>query len=309
MRKSFSLVPTALLLFSTASLMIAAPSRVAAKNIQQTQSRVTPLTNQDLIELLKARLTPEEMIAKIKSSPANFDTSDAALRALKDAGLPDAVIATMMQVDNSGALSGVPNSALERHELEKQQPEQPQQILVPAGTQLDVEAAYTVNSLDMKAGDLISFRVLVPIKIDGHTVIEKGALVTARVVLAKRGGHWGHAGRLSWSMQDVVAIDGTRLPIRPEGQTGSEALSKTAGNDKRNGKSNESANTSNSVKGTSHSGEVITKALIPGVLFPPLLPLGLIQGFKRGENAVLPEGKRFLAFVGSNARVTVGSQR
>ena len=110
-------------------------------------------------------------------------------------------------------------------------------------------------------------------------------------------------------MQDVVAVDGTRLPVRPEGQTGSEELSKTPGGDKRSGKHSESANPSNSVKGTSHSGEVITKAIIAGAIFPPLAPLGLIQGFKRGENAVLPEGKRFLAFVGSNATVTVGSQR
>lgn len=299
-------VVSLLIILASLATMVAAQSGVAAKNIQQSQSRVAPLTNQDLIELLQAKLTPDEMIAKIKSLPADFDTSDAGLRALKDAGLPEAVIAAMMQVGKSGSISPVPNSApLETKEVEKQQPEEPKQIVVPAGTQLDVEAAYTVNSLDVKAGDLISFRVLVPIKIDGRTVIERGALLTARVVVAKRGGHWGHGGRLTWIMQDVLAVDGTRLPIQPEGQMGSDELSKTVDGKKPGSRSNENTNTSNSVKGTSHSKEVMTRAIIAGALFPPLAPLGLIHGFKRGENAILPEGRRFFAFVGGNAKVTV----
>ena len=298
MRKPFSLVPTALLLFSAAALMIAAPTRVAAKNIQQTQSRVAPLTNQDVIELLQARLTPDELIAKIKSSASNFDTSDSGQRILKEAGLPDAVIAVMIQSEKAPPLSAAAALA----PLESQEPEKLEKIVVPAGTQLDVEAAYTVDSLHIHTGDLISFRVLVPIKINGITVIDRGALVTGRVVAAKRGGHWGIAGRLEWSMQDVVAVDGTRIPMRAADEAGSDKLSKETGSKKRN----DGARSSNSVRGTSHSGQVITAAVVSGVLFPPLALMG---GFKRGENAVLPEGKRFLAFVGSDASVSVTSRR
>ena len=87
---------------------------------------------------------------------------------------------------------------------------------IPAGTAIEVEVAYTVNSLDVKPGEHISFRVLVPIVIDGVTVIEKDALVTARVIQSKRGGHWGKAGKLVWSMEDVVAADNSRVPLAPE---------------------------------------------------------------------------------------------
>ena len=260
----------------------------AAKNIQPSQTGLAPLTNQDLIELLQAKLTADEMIAKIKALPAGFDTSDAALHALKDAGVPQIVIDAILEIDkptHTGRDGNVEQTRLE-------------QVVVPAGTQLDVEARYTVSSLDVHTGDLISFRVLVPIKIDGAIVIDKGALVTARVVEAKRGGHWGKAGRLSWTMQDVLAVDGARLPLRPADEIGSDKLA---------GSGSEGAGSSNRVKGTSHKAEVITKAIIPAVLFPPLAPLGLLHGFKRGENAVLPEGRRFLAFVGSNASVTVAS--
>jgi hypothetical protein len=306
MKPLFSLLFLLLLTSSTLFAQDQNSLSPAAKIIQPSQGRVALLTNQDLIELLQAKLTPEEMIAKIKAGPANFDTSEAGLRALREAGLSDTVITAMMQAEKSQSSSTAPVSApLEEHEIEKPQSEKPEQILVPAGTQLDVEAAYTVSSLDVKPGDLISFRVLVPIKIDGRTVIEIGALLTGRVIVAKRGAHWGHGGRLCWAMQDVLAVDGTRLPIRPEAQLGSDI----AGADKRGSKGNQNTNTSNSVKGTSHSREVMTRALIAGAIFPPLAPLGLIHGFKRGENAVLPEGRRFLAFIGNNATVTIDSKR
>jgi hypothetical protein len=160
-------------------------------------------------------------------------------------------------------------------------PAQPQlrELKLPAGTAIDIESTYTVSSIDFRPGDYLSFRVLVPVMIDGITLIDKGSLVTARVVEAKRGGHWGKAGRLSWTIQDVVATDGTRVPLQAQ-------------KDLPTGR--------NGIKGTSHGGEVATKTVLMGALLAPLFPiapLALLSGFKRGEDAVLPEGKRFVVFV------------
>ena len=88
------------------------------------------------------------------------------------------------------------------------------ELKIPAGTPLEVETTFTVNSQYVRPEELISFRVLVPVRADGVTVIEKYSLVTGRVVQAKRGGHWGKAGKLSWVMQDVVAVDLTRVPLQ-----------------------------------------------------------------------------------------------
>src|SRR5256885_1411587 len=85
------------------------------------------------------------------------------------------------------------------------------ELTIPAGTPVEIEAAYSVSSRDMRPGEFLSFRVLVPIRIDGVTLIDPYSLVTARVVQAKRGGHWGKAGKLAWMMQDVVAADLTRV--------------------------------------------------------------------------------------------------
>lgn len=155
---------------------------------------------------------------------------------------------------------------------------------IPAGTPLEIETAYTVDSLYVHPEDLISFRVLVPIKIDGVTVIEKYSLVTGCIVEAKRGGHWGKAGKLSWLMRDVVAVDLTRVPLQAMRDTPREAQ-RTAG--------------------TSHGGEVAAHIAIAAPLMLFAAPVALMAGFKRGENAILPEGKRFTVYVSTDTKVRV----
>lgn len=177
-------------------------------------------------------------------------------------------------------------------------------IKIPAGTPIEVEVAYTVSSLDIKPGELLSFRVLIPVIVDGVTAIEKGALVTARVTLAKRGGHWGKSGRLAWAMEDVVAVDNTRVLLDPATRSRNEALWNLERKDK-NSKPGDIQLGQGSIKGTSHKKEVATRTVIAAAIFPPLAPLALMHGFKRGENAVLPEGKRYLVAVRNEASVSV----
>jgi len=162
-------------------------------------------------------------------------------------------------------------------------------VKVPAGTALEIEATHTVRSVNVRPDDFLSFRVLVPIKIDDVTVIEKDALVTGRVVEAKRGGRWGKAGKLSWIMTDVVAVDLSRIPVRI---------------------SSEFADNRSRIRGISHAGEVTARAIVLGALVPPAAPIGVIAGaFKRGGDAVLPEGKRFVIYVQKDSEVTVLSER
>ncbi len=174
---------------------------------------------------------------------------------------------------------------------------------IPAGTPIEVEVAYTVNSLDVKPGERISFRVLIPIMIDGVTVVDKGALVTARIMQAKRGGHWGKAGKLAWNMEDVIAADNSRVALAPETSSRDDKLwsleNKNATNEPKKGRG--------SVTGTSHGAEVATKTIVAGALFPPLAPLALIHGFKRGENAILREGRRYVVTVGRETIVKVNT--
>lgn len=162
------------------------------------------------------------------------------------------------------------------------------ELKIPAGTALEIEAANTVKSVDIRPHDFLSFRVLIPIKVDGVTLIEKDALVTGRVVESKRGGRWGKAGKLSWMMLDVVAVDLSRVPVQPHQEL-------PGGHDR--------------IRGVSHGGEVAAKTIIMSV-FWPLAPLAVISGaFKRGEDAILPEGKRFIVYVQKETNVSVTVER
>jgi hypothetical protein len=66
----------------------------------------TVLTNKDILDMQKTGLPPEILVAKIKSSRCNFDTSPASLQALKTAGLGDSVILAMVEAPTGQAKLG-----------------------------------------------------------------------------------------------------------------------------------------------------------------------------------------------------------
>jgi hypothetical protein len=81
---------------------IAEPSR--SSTITSASSGATSgsaaLTNRDVLDMRKAGLPQDVLLAKIKSSDCNFDTSPSQLSQLKSAGLPDGVILAMVQVSS-----------------------------------------------------------------------------------------------------------------------------------------------------------------------------------------------------------------
>ena len=143
-------------------------------------------------------------------------------------------------------------------------------LKIPDGTPVEIEAPYTLSSMDFKPEDKISFRVVDAVKIDGVTVIEQGATATGLVEKSKRGGHWGKAGVFVWTMQTITAANGSQVPVRA---------------------------TSVRLRGDSKGAKVATAMIITGALMPLIPPVALLHGFKRGENAYIPAGKRYTLFV------------
>jgi hypothetical protein len=112
------------------------------------------------------------------------------------------------------------------------------------------------------------------------TVIEAGAPATGKVLKAKRGGRWGRAGQLAWTLQHVEAVDGTRIPL----------------------------SFARSQKGDSKAGTVTTGVIVTSLLLLPIAPIGLLWGFKRGEDAFISSGKRYNTFVSGDALVTTAPE-
>ena len=179
----------------------------------------------------------------------------------------------VQQQQNSDSKSG---AAAAEIPLPTEQIKAPLQI--PDGTPIDIEAPYTLNSMDFKANDKISFRVVNPVKINGVTVIEQGAVATGKVDRAKRGGHFGKAGLFVWTMQTVTAVDGSQIPLR---------VAPTR------------------IRGDSKAAKVATQMIITGALLPIIAPVALLHGFKRGKDAFIPAGKRYSVYVEGSPELAV----
>jgi hypothetical protein len=273
---STSLLLSLVIAHQALAMPSAARPQEAAKIIQPSQEiAASPLGNADVLALVKAGLAPDVVIAKIKSSPCNFETTPVALEQLKAGGVPDAVLVVMLDATGAKRAPGKASPPVVAP------PPQPVRLKLPRGTPLDIEMAYTISSQEVRAGELISFRVVNPVLVDGVEVIAVGATATARVVKASRGGHWGRAGRIAWTMQDVTAVDGTRVPLAATGR----------------------------IVGDSKGAKVATQMILTGALLPLIAPVALLHGFKRGENALIPAGKRFEVSVSNDAAVAVRPPR
>ena len=130
----------------------------------------------------------------------------------------------------------------------------------------------TASGEELKVGNLVDFEVVKPVVINGVTVFEKQAAGRARITTAKRAGHWGKAGKLEWAMQDVLAVDGNRIPARfTQRQIGD-----------------------------SKGGTVAVAAVATTVL---LGPIGLLWGLKKGKPAIIPAGNRYSVFVNGDTKI------
>ncbi len=103
MRHCFLLVAAALVLAGTSASWVLAQ----ANDDQATsQSSSAKLTNSDIVEMSKAGLSVDVIAAKMQDSDCSFDTSPAALVALKSAGVPDSIILAIVKTPSRAVPSG-----------------------------------------------------------------------------------------------------------------------------------------------------------------------------------------------------------
>ncbi len=259
-----------LCLFLTACLsansVVLASSAVSGKHpVMQAVS----MSNKDVLELHKAGFSQDIIIAKIKSSLCNFDTSTQALQVLKAAAVPEAVVLAMLQSGPPSASKTLPDRDAEAPSINGTSMVD---VTVPDGTQVEIELRKTVSSEEEKEGNVVDFTVIHPVLVEGITVIKQNAAARGHIAKAKKSGRWGHQGKLDWAMNDAVAVDGKRIALR---------FTKAA-------------------RGDSSGGTVAIAAVATTIL---LGPLGLLWGLKKGKPAIIPAGNRYTVFVHGNTIV------
>ena len=246
----------------------------SASAFAQTEAASPPsvpvLHNGDVLRMVKEGIKPGEIIAKIVTSNCAFDTFPPVMKDLKMRGVPDTVLMAMKMVPYGPpamAVAGPPKTVVAPARG---------QVQIPAGTVIGIEAAKAVSSAHVDKGNAITFLVSRRVFVNGVLVIDRGAVATARTIKSERAGSWGRGGTLEFTMEDVVAVDGTRIPIRLSSQ----------------------------LKGNNHSTAIAAAALVTGAVgFPYAAPAALIWALKKGDDAVLDQGTEVTAVVRTQQQV------
>jgi hypothetical protein len=211
------------------------------------------------------------IIANILTSSCNFDIFPPVLDDLKRRGVPENVLQVMSVVPN-----GPPNLP-EANGVNATPPIQISKVKLPKGLPVTVETLYPVSSKDFKLNGTIAFSVVRPIFIDGVLAIPRGTIARAKIVRIRKAGMFGRGGALTFEMERIVAIDGTRIPVQ---------LTAVAYGENR--------------AGVLAVGAAATSALI----FPYTAPAAIVWGLKKGDDAVVRGNKEFSAVIASDTEVT-----
>lgn len=99
-------------------------------------------------------------------------------------------------------------------------------VIIKAGTPIALELMNTINSNDVKNGQMIDFRVINDVKVDGEVVIPAGSIAKGQIDKAKKNGLLGTPGEVSVVIKSVNAVDGTIVPLSSSavGDEGSDKL-------------------------------------------------------------------------------------
>jgi len=257
------------------SLLLPVLLLAAASAFAQTEATSPPtvpvLHNGDVLRMVQEGIKPGKIISRILTSSCNFDTFPPVMQDLMKRGVPDTVLMAMKMVPYGPpamVVGGAPKTVVAPARS---------QVQIPAGTVIDIEAAEATSSADFDRRNAITFLVSRRVLVNGVLVIDRGAVANARIIKSKPAGSWGRGGTLEFAMENVVAVDGTRVPIR----------------------------LSNEVKGNNHTTAVAAAAIVTGAIgFPYASPAAMLWSLKKGDDAVLEQGTKLTAVVGNNQEVS-----
>ncbi len=158
------------------------------------------LDNEKVIKLVRAGFGDVVLISKIRQSRVMLNASESALLDLKAAGVSDQVIVELItRTKSSGFLANGPVTDY---------------LVIEYGTEVKVITRERLTSKNLKIGQQLELEVAEDLKIEGNTVIMKGALVSAVVVDARKSGRMGRSGRLAVYIESTTLTNGEAIRLR-----------------------------------------------------------------------------------------------
>jgi hypothetical protein len=255
-------------LIIVAVLLPTVPADTFAQTTKAQVRSVTMLRNRDVLQMVRRGVKSDLIVATILTSSCNFDVFPPVLEDLKRRGVPDNVLQVMSVVP-----TGPPNLPdLDRPTRESVI----QTVKMPRGTVVVVETLYPVSSANFKLNNTIAFSVVRPVVVNGVLTIPRGTIARAKIVKVQKARNWGRGGALTFQMEQIVAMDGTRIPV--------QLIAAAEGGNRT---------------GQLAAGAAMTSALI----FPYTAPAAIVWGFKKGDDAVVRGSKEFAAVIKNDVEV------
>lgn len=84
-------------------------------------------------------------------------------------------------------------------------------VLLKAGTQLQLELVNMIDTEMITSGQTIDFRVKFDVKADGKVVIAAGSIAKGQVIRAEKAKALGKAGQVQIEIKSVTAVDGSHV--------------------------------------------------------------------------------------------------
>ena len=258
-----------------------APATSAPHKLTEATAVSAALSNKDILDMHKTGLPPEILVAKIKSSQCNFDTSPASLQALKTAGVGDNVILAMVQApaaQASGTSDSRPASASAGAEAIAREAASPQpgaatahrKMVLEDNTPIHLVLSDNLSSASATTGQTISFEVSEDVLVDSLVVIPRGSLAWGTVTDAQAKRRLGRAGHLDVNIDKARLADGEKV-----------LLSATS-----------------HAKGGSHTAAMTAGIVATSLIVWPAAPFFL---FMHGHDVTIPKGTKIEAFTNGDA--------
>jgi hypothetical protein len=185
-----------------------------------------PLTNKDVVGMVKEGLNSSVIVKAIQANESDFDVSPPALTQLKADGVGQDVMEAMLdaQSHKKGVALATASGGAAPNAAPGPSDANAGKHLLKEGMDVPLKFASDLSSKTANEGDPVEMTLDSDIKVDDVVVIKHGARAVAIVTNAKKSGMMGRAGELNIQLQHLVAGDSR---VRVRGTKGRQGDSKT----------------------------------------------------------------------------------
>jgi serine/threonine protein kinase len=174
------------------------------------------LTNDNIIEMVQAKVAPSVICSQIRSSKTKFNFSTAEVIRLTKAGVPESVINSMRDPKGASAAVAPPTTVPPVNGLPSPKSGSHEAVLISVDDGLPFRMILDQDvPADAPLGSSLRFFAADGLQIGDAVVIAKGAAVTGSIASEPgKKKFLGIGGKMTFRLEKVDAVDGQKISVR-----------------------------------------------------------------------------------------------